>query len=303
MPELLSMSMILLSTPGYLITGDGQLEYNDYLLGDDEVTFMTSLTGWEDLPSVDSSNTLRPASHGAWVGKKLLGQRILTWNGVFAATPENWETEIKRLRAAFTPPGGTEELTIVVRTRNETRMVFGTVSARQIPVDYSYSYYGARLSLQFECSDPRRYSLGEESVFLELPTDVEDGLEYPLVYPLDYGVEVVSNSAIVLNDGDAPTPPQLTFVGPVTNPRLINQTTGEQLGFEIVLTADDMLTVNTRLGTVLLNGVADRLYTRTVSSSPILGFDLVAGENELQILADEWEAGSGVEIVYRNATF
>lgn len=299
----LTMSTILLSTPGYLITGDGQLEYNDYLLGDDEVTFMQSLTGWEDLPSVDSSNTLRPASHGAWVGKKLLGQRILTWTGVFAATPETWEDEIKRLRAAFTPPSGTEELTIVVRTRGETRMVFGTVSARQIPVDYSYSYYGARLTLQFECSDPRRYSLGEEVQFIELPLEAEDGLDYPLVYPLDYGAESVSNSAIVLNDGDAPTPVTFTFTGPVTNPRLINQTTGEQLGFEIILTADDTLTVNTRLGTVLLNGVSDRLYTRTINSSPILGFDLIAGENEMQIIADDWDSGAGVEIVYRNATF
>lgn len=303
MPELLSFSTILLSSPGSLITGDGQLEYNDYLLGDDEITFMTSLTGWEDLPPIDSSNTPRPASHGAWVGKKLVGQRILTWTGVFAAPPELWEDEIKRLRTAFTPPTGTEELTIVVRTRNETKMVFGTVSARQIPVDYSYSYYGARLSLQFECSDPRRYSLGEESKFLELPPDTEDGLDYPLVYPLDYGIEVLSNSAIVTNDGDAPTPLTLVFNGPVTNPRLVNQTTGEQLGFEIVLTEDDTLTVNTRLGTVLLNGVADRLYTRTASSSPLLGFDLEAGDNEIQIIADEWETGAGVELTYRSATF
>lgn len=303
MPELLTLSTILLSSPGSLITGDGQLEYNDYLLGDDEVTFMTSLTGWEDLPSVDSANTLRPSSHGAWVGRKLLGQRILTWSGVFAATPETWEDEIKRLRAAFTPPSGTEELTIVVRTRGETMMVFGTVSARQIPVDYAYSYYGARLSIQFECADPRRYSLSEENYFIELPPDVEDGLDYPLVYPLDYGVEVISNSATIFNDGSAPTPLTLTFTGPVTNPTLVNQSTGDRLGFDIVLTADETLTVNTRTGTVLLNGTADRLYTRTVDSSPILSFDLDAGENELQIIADEWDTGAGVEIVYRNATF
>lgn len=299
----LLMSMLLISSPGSLITGDGQLEYNDYVLGDDVTTFMQEITGWEDLPDIDSSNTLRPSSHGAWVGKKLLGQRIVNWTGTFAPEPEFWEDEIKRLRTAFSPALGTEELTIVVRTRNETKMVFGTVVKRQIPVDYAYSYYGARLSIQFECSDPRRYSLGEHSVFISMPDLVSDGLEYPLVYPLDYGVEATPSQLIVMNDGDAPTPVILNFVGPVTNPTLVNQTTGQRLGFDITLTADETLTVNTRLGTVLLDGVADRLYTRSIDSSPILGFELLPGENEMQAIADDWEAGAGIEIIYRDATF
>lgn len=299
----LMMSMLLISSPGYLITGDGQLEFNDYLLGDDVTTFMESITGWEDLPDIDSSNTLRPSSHGAWVGKKLLGQRILNWVGRFAAEPEFWQDEIQRLRTAFAPALGTEELTIVVRTRTETKMVYGTVVKRQIPVDYEYSYYGARLSIQFECSDPRRYSLGENSVFISMPDLVTDGLDYPLVYPLDYGMEATPSQLIVTNNGDAPTPVTLNFTGPVTNPVLVNQTTGQRLGFDIVLTGDEVLTVNTRLGTVLLDGTADRLYTRTLDSSPILGFQLLPGENDMQAIATEWEAGAGIEIIYRDATF
>ncbi len=304
MPELLEVSSILISSPGYLITGDGQLEFRDYLLGDDVFTFMESITGWEDLPSVDSSNTLRPASHGAWVGKKLVGQRIITWSGRFSTEDRTaWADEIERVKEAFTVPLGTEESTIVVRTRDTTKLAFGTVSARQIPMDYQYSYYGARLTIQFECSDPRLYSLGENSVFISTPSIVVDGLEYPLVYPLDYGEEPTPNSLFVLNDGTAPSPVTLNFSGPMTNPMLINQTTGERLGFDIVLTVDDILSVNTRLGTVLLNGVADRLYTRTLTSSPILGFDLLPGENEMQLIADDWEEGSGVEIIYRDASF
>lgn len=302
MAELL-MTTLLIDTPGALITGDGQLEYNSYVLGDDVNTFMESITGWDDLPPVDSANTLRPASHGAWVGRKLMGQRVITWTGRFAPMREFWIDEIKRLKEAFTPPQGTEELTIVVRTRSDTLMAFGTVSGRQIPGDYSYGFYGARLSLQFECSDPRLYSLGESIEFITLPPEVTDGLEYPLEYPLEYGVEVEPNSRIVNNQGSAPTPVILNFIGPVTNPVLINQTTNERLGFEIILAADDTLTIDTRKGTVLLNGTADRLYTRTLLSSPILGFDLIPGVNDLQIIADDWEDGSGVEVIYRDATF
>jgi tail protein len=303
MPELLEISSLFISSPGSLITGDGQLEYNEYVLGDDNITFLEEINGWEDLPPIDSSNTLRPSTHGAWVGKKLVGQRVITWKGRFAAPRDEWEAEMKRLRSAFSVPNGTEELTIVVRTRNETKMVFGTVSARAIPMNYQYGYYGAQLTIQFECSDPRRYSLGENTAFISMPTQLADGLSYPLDYPLDYGAEATPSQLIILNDGDAPSPLTLNFVGPATNPTLINQTTGERLGFDIVLAAEDTLTVNTRLGTVLLNGTADRLYTRSLTSSPILGFDLMPGENDMQAIADEWEEGSGIEVIYRDATF
>jgi hypothetical protein len=302
MPDL-EISMLLIDSPGALITGDGQLEFNGYLLGDDATTFMTSITGWDDLPSIDSANTLRPASHGAWVGRKLLGQRIITWSGRFAPEREDWVDALDAVLQAFTPPMGTEEYAIVVRSRTETRMAFGTVSARAIPMDYAYGYYGANLTIQFECSDPRRYSLGEYSAFISMPSDSEDGLDYPLVYPLDYGVETLASQLTVNNQGNAPTPVLLNYSGPATNPTLVNTTTGEQLGFNIVLSADDVLQVNTRLGTVLLNGTVDRIYTRTLTSTPILGFDLQPGLNDLQAFAEEWSTGAGIEIIYRDATF
>jgi hypothetical protein len=287
---------------GDLITADGQLEYNGYVLGDDVTTFMVSLTGWEDLPPIDSSNTLKPASYGAWAGKKLPGQRILTWNGRFA--PEetsNWADALSSLKRAFTIPTADEELTIVVRTRDDVKIVYGAVTQRAIPMDYSYSYFGANVTIQFECSDPRKYSLSENTRFISMPSDTEDGLDYPLVYPLDYGVDTIISDLIVENEGDAPSPVILTFTGPVTNPTLLNSTTGYQIGFNIDIADGEFLEVNTRTGTVLLNGTADRLYTRQVTSSPILGFTLLPGNNEMHVYADEWTTGAGVEIVYRDA--
>lgn len=286
---------------GELITGDGQLQFKEYLLGDNEKTFLVTLTGWEDLPSVDSSNTIRPASHGAWPGKKLAGQRIITWSGRFAAPEETWVDDLTELKSVFSLPLGTEEYEIVVRTRTTTQLVYGTVSARSLPVDYSYSYYGAALTLQFECSDPRKYSLGEHNVFISMPADSEDGLDYPLVYPLDYGVAAPSSSMNVQNEGDAVSPMTLTINGPCVNPTVLNSTTGKILSFDITLTSTDDLIIDTRNGTVLLNGTVDRLYTRTLTSSPIVGFNLNPGDNQITIYSDTWSSGSGVEIVYRDA--
>lgn len=288
---------------GELITADGQLQYKTYLLGDNLRTFMVGLTGWDDLPPVDSSNSVKPASHGAWPGKKLANQRILTWTGRFASEKEDWVDDIAELKSVFGIPTGSEEYEIVVRTRTDTKLVYGTVSARTIPVDYSYSYYGASLTLQFECSDPRKYDLAVTSAFISMPSDTDDGLDYPLAYPLNYGVDIISSNLNVINLGDAPSPATITFRGECENPTIINSTTGKQLSFDIALTEDDELIVNTKDGTVMLNGTVDRLYTRTVTSSPISDFQMQAGNNEMTVYADTWATGSGVTIVYRNAYF
>lgn len=297
------MEALLISAAGGLITADGQLEYKGYLLGDDETTFMTQITGWDDLPGVDSGNALRANAHGGWAGKKLAGQRIITWEGRFSpALPGLWAEKLKELRSALTLPRGTEEEPIVIRSHDETKLVFGAVVQRAIPMDRSYGYYGAKLSVQFECSDPRKYSLGENVWNLELPPQIDVGLTYPLTYPLDYGVEVTSSIGSLFNDGDVTTPVELVFNGPVVNPALISMTSNTRLEFQITLDADETLVVNTRTGTVMLNGVADRLYTRTPTSAPLLSFGLEPGWNDLMLTAADWEDGGAVTITWRDAT-
>lgn len=288
--------------PTDLINDDGQLQYKNYLLGDNDITFMDAINGWDDLPSVDSGNTLKPSSHGAWVGRKIAGQRVITWEGRFAAEPGNWTAEIERLKQAFSLPLGTEEYEIAIRLHEDVKVVFGTVSGRLIPGDRAYGYYGASLSLQFECSDPRRYSVGENVWRLSMPVVEQVGLQYPLNYPLDYGVETLPSSGTLTNDGDVLTPVTLVFNGPMENPGIINSTLNAKMRFNLTLTENDTLTVNTRTGTVLLNNTADRLYTRTVDSSPIFSFGLLPGDNHMQLQASSWDVPSGVNIMWRDAT-
>lgn len=288
---------------GDSITKDGQLEFRGYLLGDNEKTFMDEITGWDDLPGVDSGNTPRSNSHGAWAGKKLANQRIITWSGRFSPPDTSlWEDELRSLRSAFSLPLDTEELPIIIRSIGEKKLSFGAVVQRSIPMNRAYGYYGANVSIQFHCSDPRRYSLGENSWTLELPPVVDNGLIYPLTYPLNYGETVTSSSGTLLNDGDIVTPVILVFNGPVENPALLNLTSGVRLEFNISLGTGETLEVNTRAGTVLLNGIADRLYTRSSTSSPLLSFGLSPGDNEMQITATSWDLPASVDISWRDAT-
>lgn len=286
---------------GEMIYADGQLEFNGYLLGDEENTFLDAINGWDDLPGIDSGTTLRPSSHGAWSGMKFAGIRIITWEGRFSPERAEWSQELERLMHVFTVPEGTEEYPIVVRLHNDIGVAYGSVSARALPGDRQYGYYGANLSIQFECSDPRRYSLGTNTWTLSLPEVLSDGLTYPLEYPLDYGQEIPPSVKTLYNTGNVSTPLILTLKGPVTNPMLTNSTTGLKLKFNITLSDTDSLVINTRTGTVLLNDTADRLYTRSFDSAPITSFNLKSGANTLSFSAESWNEGAEAVIEWKHA--
>jgi len=286
---------------GELVIADGQLEYNGYLLGDDEVTFMESLVGWDDLPAIDSANSLRPSSNGAWSGVKLLQERIITWSGRFAPSRATWNDEMIRLRNALTAPRDETEIQITVRMRDETLVALGALTARALPGDYNYSAYGANLTLQFECADPNKYGLVLKNNALGLAGVTTDGLIYPLTYPLSYGTPRTPSTGVVTNEGNIDSPMRIYFRGPLNNPQLVNQTTNRKLRFIIGLTETDILSVDTRTGAVLLNNTVDRLYTRDTTSSPIRLFSAVPGDNSMRFSADSYGVGAQVAFEWRDA--
>lgn len=286
---------------GELVIADGQLEYNGYLLGDNEITFMESLVGWDDLPGVDSGNALRPSSNGAWSGTKLLGERIITWTGRFAPSKANWTDEMKRLRNAFSVPIDENEIQITVRMRDETLIALGALTARALPGDYSYSAYGAKLTLQWECADPNKYGTVLKNNALGLQGVTTDGLIYPLTYPLSYGTPRTPSTGSILNEGNIDSPIKVYFRGPLNNPTLVNETTNRKLRFIIGLTETDILSVDTRTGAVLLNDTVDRLYTRDTTSSPIRLFVVKPGENSMRFSAESYGVGAQVAFEWRDA--
>jgi hypothetical protein len=287
------------------VTGDGQLEFNGYILGDNETTFMEELTGWDDLPPIDSTNTARVMYHGSNFGKKYARERIVTWTGVFnPANKDDWADKISALRAAFSVNLGESDQLITIRMHDETFIAYGSVINRAIPGSRSYgAAYKADVSIQFSCSDPRRYTVDENTSSIAFPESLADGLDYPLVYPLDYGTASVSGYGDISNTGDAPNPVKFTITGPLSNPVIYNDTTSKFIEFAITLAGGETLAVDTSDSSVILNGTADRLYTKTAASSPIFLMELAPGVNSIRISAASWSLGAGVSVTARSGAF
>jgi len=106
-----------------------------------------------------------------------------------------------------------------------------------------------------------------------------------LSWPLEFGAPGSTGALSVANLGDAATHPVVEFRGPVTRPALTNVDTGDVLEYDIPLAAGDVLVVDTRAGTVVLNGTASRIYTATSRSVPEQTFTLPRGTTNLTFRA------------------
>lgn len=281
-------------TIGGQVTGPGQLQFGDMLLGGGTAAGWRELVGWRDTPGAQVSDSPRPQAHGAYPGDVFGDSLVVTYTYLLRGTPGEKVSHVDTIER-YAPMDGVERpLTVNDGAGPWFRMA--RVIGRQVPQDHNFEHGPLECSLQFLCADPRRYARVEKSATVTLPASL-GGLEYPLDYPLGYG-ESSSGALSATNAGSVPTPVVATFHGPLEDPVL---TTGTwTMAFNINLVDGETLTVDTNQGTAMLNGNADRLYTLRNDSSPLERCFLPPGDTNLALLASS--AGDGrLVVTYRDA--
>ena len=289
-------------SPGSLITRDGQVQWGGLLIGPGTPFRIDrqGVTGWADLPGLDSTDANRPTAHGAWPGARWAQPR--TVSASVWVLPDSSADPGASLDAFVraTSADDTEQW-LAVRVHGRTTAVQARIAQRVVPNDGIYATSGvAKASVQWIAADPRRYDTEQRSTSIGLP-QAGAGFSYPVLYPLDYGDLPEMGSAVAVNGGNTDTSPQVVFTGPVTRPRLINHATGRTLEYDLKLAAGDQLIVDTTEGTVLLGGSASRLHTATTGSSPEQSFVLRPGDNQLDFRALEGGDTADVQVTWRSA--
>lgn len=79
------------------------------------------------------------------------------------------------------------------------------------------------------------------------------GVSFPLSFPLEFSTTTSSHLSLV-NAGQFPTPPVLRIQGPVVNPSIDNDTTGETLRVVYSLGSADVVVIDVASRSVTLNG-------------------------------------------------
>ncbi|NGO71136.1 phage distal tail protein [Streptomyces boncukensis] len=275
------------NSPGSLIARDGQIQWAGLLFGPGTPyqVDVKGITGWDDLPGFDTGDVSRPDQHGAWAGARWAQPRTVAatvW--LLPDTAADARATLRGFRTETSPEGG--EQWLAVRLHGETLACLARVSRRVVPQDRDYAVHGtARAALQWVATDPRRYGVEQRTARTRLPAP-EPGLRWEgepggLGWPLDWGEGGTAGSLTAVNSGAALAHPEIEFRGPVRRPELTRLTDGLRLGYDLTLAEGETLTVDTRAGTVVLNGTASRLYTAAADSSPEQLFQLEPGANPL----------------------
>jgi hypothetical protein len=146
-------------------------------------------------------------------------------------------------------------------------------------------------------ADPNGYSQELEEVSGEpLATGGGGGLRFPEMFPIVFSPSS-GGQLSVTNEGTAPTPPTFLLHGYLRNP--IIRLGDRQLTFVGEIGAGDTLHVNAADRTVMLNGTADR--GNLLKFEDTRWFDLPVGTSVVTLLAEDFGAGSGLDVQYRHA--
>lgn len=295
------------TVPGSLITGPSQIEWAmSLVLGDRTEFFVTDLAGWDEMPAVDSGNVARAAGHGSWPGRAYAQERTVTvtFDIVPETGTEGRDTAALRAQvrsARSLSDDGTESSLVIREGNGPPLLAWGQMMRRSLPMDAGYRRRAIGCAIQWVCSDPRRFSIDEHTITSVAPvTTGVGGLNFPLTFPLQFGVGQEPADATAVNAGDAPSSPRITIYGPATRPSLTNLSTGLLLEFDLALAPGEALEIDTHQGTVTLAGGA-RMSHLTAISAPVEAFVLVPGPNTFALRGTFPVPGASATITWRDA--
>jgi hypothetical protein len=250
------------------------------------------VTGWGS-PGSKSQGQSREGEHGSSPAPNpKLEQRVMQISGRIDAPTRllRQQTEL-RLEAAL----GLHlfDMTVV----DAIQLTVQAQRSGQITVDDDTDTASNWLA-ELTCPDPRRYGEAKD-LTLNLPS-VSGGVQFPIRFPLRFTGTMDSGDAPATNAGNEDAPAKITFTGPLTSPRLTNQTTGQWVQYNDTLaTASDFVVIYLRNPLVaLLQGTA--LRSGKVSTGGGGTWGIKPGANQLGFRAG---GGSGTAFIEWSDTY
>jgi hypothetical protein len=253
--------MIPLDFPTYALDGWGGNFTDDAAVD----WVVTSEEGWSSAPTSRTNVEDRPAEDGGYDAPSFDSARIITLSGTAIAPHRRGQNEAKdRFNGAA--PSGPSLYVLTVQEEHLARRAYVRRSGDPKISDKGSTAFDWSLTLV--AADPRKYAEDESSGAMAAPTLLVSGRTYGRVYPMYFGAIVNGASSVVVdNRGNYPTGAVVQIRGGLTRPTITNLRSGENLGFDLTLRADDVLTVDLLARTAVLNGSASRRRTITSGSS------------------------------------
>lgn len=282
--------------PGSLIVLPRQIEFNGLLMGSGTPYRWKNLTGWDAMPGLDLSDAQKDTGDGDFPGPGFSQSRMVTFEMQVRGDHKGFMEQVVQLLRERLRYSDTEQ-ELWVRDSGRTLIADARVIARDIGHAPERSLGVMAAGVQWKQTNPLHRAPGERSAHLAA-TDGSGGIVYPIVYPIDYGIEGGPGQEVLLNAGTDPAPAIIVFHGPAVDGYGVT-IAGQMLRFTGPLAIGDTLTVDTRDGSVLLNGSSDRTGWVSTDSVPPETWRIPPGEAACTFsLAAGGGVGTGVDLTW-----
>lgn len=278
-------------------SGNYQFAFNGWAFGGTASGVQVlQVDGLEDQPNLRTQDDSGGYRDGQFSGRDFLNGRTITFTlQIMTDGVNTMQSYLADLKANLVfQQTGTGVLQFQLPGRAVQR-VNARVRRRAITIDPEYVYGKALAHVEFFCPDPRVYDDAASGAVLIPGANV--GRTYNRVYPLVYTTPVGGSTASLAftNAGNVTVFPTITLSGSMSYPQVVNSTTGQSIALNIVMSATDVIVIDTDLRSITYNGNPARNLLINTSQ----WFGLPPGSTTLGIIATT-PSGATCSITYRN---
>jgi phage-related protein len=222
-----------------------------------------NIIGLESLPGIRSQDDNRGYADGMFSGRDFFaGRTISIIFNTFESPGVSAQTNYNTIQSYLLPQqSGTTPLYFKFpNSPTSEQVVFARVRSMTTNIDPNYTYGYITSQVDFFCPDPNYYNNNLQTAVMAVLPAV--GRTYDRVYDLVYGGATGYITTTVNNIGWATTYPNISLVGPITNPLLGNLTTGEFIQITGSFNLLDTINIDLYNKLITLNGnPARNLFT------------------------------------------
>jgi len=234
------------------------LTIEQYQYGDDGIVLNTDvalpfvdITGIQGLDNAPPRTTTKDheGADGGWVDSKYETLRTVVVDAIAYADPSALDTYLDQLTANFAP--GDSPRPLYWRSDNGMRVVYGKSQGLKYSKSNTRGIGVQTIQFTIICGDPRKYSPDvTASVPIYLGSAIVQGRGYTKSYTFGYGSAATQSAGSMTPGGNRPTPGLYVIRGPIINPSIVNDITGQVWTFQLTLAANEYLYIDPRVRTV-----------------------------------------------------
>lgn len=148
--------------------------------------------------------------------------------------------------------------------------------------------------------DSRIVSAAEQAQLIgAVGTVTLGGLEFPLAWPINFGGGEGIGSETIVNLGNTNARPAFRVDGPITNPVIANDSTGEELRLNYTLNTGEYLEIDSVARSIRLAGTDDRYYALDFANST--WWQLRPGANTVRLRATAYATPAALTVSWRHS--